>query len=143
MLARLFGLFGMILGAAYFNEGVQYAGLLRLALMQGLREVFISWVLFAAWDFLFGSSLIVAGIGLLLLREWARVMWLGLIPALILVHLGIIVVGEVFRGGVTTNYLAWTAMVVTVGVLSWWYLTKERIRAHFSRRKNEPDAAEK
>jgi len=142
MLVRLFGLLGIILGAAYFNEGVQYAGLLRLVLMQEVREVFLTYVLFAAWDFLFGSSLIVAGIGVLLLREWARVMWLGLIPALVLVHLGIIVVGGV-RGEVSTSYLAWTVMVVAVGALSWWYLTQERIRARFSRGKNEREEAEK
>ena len=142
MLVRLFGLVGIILGAAYFNEGVQYAGLLRLVLMQEVREVFLTYVLFATWDFLFGSSLIVAGIGLLLLREWARLMWMGLVPALVLFHLGIIAVGG-SRGEVSSSYLAWTAMVVAIGALSWWYLTKERIRARFSRRKNEPDASEK
>jgi hypothetical protein len=142
MLVRLFGLFGILLGAAYFNEGIVYLAFLRHALSLESREAFIVWVLFVTWDFLFGTSLIVAGLGVLLLKEWARVMWLGLIPALVVVHFGIIVVNEVFRGGIATSYLVWTAMVVAVGVLSWWYMTQERIRARFSRQPNETAAAE-
>lgn len=142
MLVRLFGLFGIILGAAYFNEGVAFIFLLRFALEQQARQVFITYLLFVTWDFLFGTSLIVAGIGVLLFREWARYMWLGLMPALVVVHLGIIVVTELFRGGVSTSYLVWTAMVVAVAVLSWWYMTKERIRTRFARRQNEPAVAQ-
>jgi len=135
-------LFGIILGAAYFNEGVVYSALLRYALDQQARDVFVAYMLFVTWDFLFGTSLIVAGIGVLLFREWARVMWLGLMPALVLVHLGIIIVNEFFRRGSSTSYTVWTGMVVAVAVLSWWYMTKDRIRARFSRRKEEPAVAE-
>jgi hypothetical protein len=141
MLVRIFGLFGILLGAAYFNEGIAYSAFLRLALSRS-GGTFVTYVLFVTWDFLFGISLIVAGAGVLLFREWARVMWLGLIPALVVVHLGIIVVGEVFRGGVSINYMVWTAMVIAVGALSWWYLTQDRIRARFSRQQKEPAAAE-
>ena len=141
MLVRIFGLFGILLGAAYFNEGLAYLGVLGLALSRS-GGTFITYVLFVTWDFLFGISLIVAGIGVLFFREWARVMWLGLIPALVVVHLGIIVVNGVFRGGVSINYMVWTVMVITVGVLSWWYLTQDRIRARFSPQQNEPAAIE-
>ena len=142
MLVRVFGLFGIILGAAYFNEGVAYTGLLRFAVDQKLQGHFITYLLFVTWDFLFGTSLIVAGIGLLLLREWARFMWLGLMPALVLIHFGIIVVNQLFGDGVGIFYLVWTAMVVAVAVLSWWYMTKDRIRACFARQLKEPAVAE-
>ena len=142
MLVRIFGLFGIILGAAYFNEGVTYSGLVRFALEQKLQGHFITYLLFVTWDFLFGASLIVAGIGLLLLREWARFMWLGLMPALVVVHFGIIVVNKLFGGGVGIFYLIWTAMVVAVAALSWWYMTKERICACFARQPKEPAVPE-
>ena len=141
MLVRIFGLYGIILGAAYFNEGVAFIYLLRFALSQQVNEVFIRYLLFVTWDFLFGTSLIVAGIGLLLFREWARFMWLGLMPALVVVHFGIIVYIEVFRGGVSNFYLFWTVMVLAVAALSWWYMTKERIRARFAREKTKPALA--
>jgi len=142
MLARFFGLFGIVLGAAYFMEGVAYVSLLPVALSQGHGDIFITYSLFVTWDFLFGSCLIAAGIGVFLLREWARIAWLGLVPALVLVHFGIIVVNQMFRGGVSGFYYLWTGMVVAIGALSWWYLTRDRIRAHFSRRKEAPALTE-
>ncbi len=137
MLVRIFGVFGAILGGAYFNEGAGYIGMLLYTFAQNLFETFIIYLLFLTWDFLFGLSLIVAGIGVLLLKEWARVMWLGLMPALVIVHLGIIVVGE-FGEGVTGFYLLWTSMVIVVAATSWWYLTEDRIRARFSGQKVQP-----
>jgi hypothetical protein len=94
--------------------------------------MFITYLLFVVWDFLFGCALILAGLGVMLLKDWGRLMWLGLMPALVLVHLGIIVVGE-FGEGVGGFYLVWTSMVVLVAATSWWYLTETRIRARFSK----------
>jgi hypothetical protein len=133
MLVRVFGVFGVILGGAYFWEGISYVGMLLYTLSNAF-EALIIYLLFLTWDFLFGLSLIVAGIGVLLLKEWARLMWFGLMPALVLVHLGIIVVGE-FGEGVTGFYLVWTSMVIIVAAASWWYLTEDKIRARFSGRK--------
>jgi hypothetical protein len=132
MLVRIFGIFGIILGAAYFNEGVSYTGILSYTFSQDQFEMFITYLLFVVWDFLFGCALIVAGLGVMLLKDWGRLMWLGLMPALVLVHLGIIVVGE-FGEGVGGFYLVWTSMVVLVATTSWWYLTEIRIRARFSK----------
>ncbi len=137
MLVRVFGVFGAILGAAYLNEGRSYLGMLLYTFSQHALETFITYLLFVAWDFLFGLSLIVAGIGVLFVKEWNRLMWLGLMPALVLVHLGIIVVGE-FGEGVSGFYLVWTSMVILIAAASWWYLTEDKIRARFSGRKVQP-----
>ena len=88
MLVRLFGVFGVILGAAYLLEGVIIAGILNFVRTRGTQEMFVSKSLFVTWDFLFGISVIVAAIGVLLLRNWGRIMWLGLMPALVFVNLG-------------------------------------------------------
>jgi hypothetical protein len=137
MLVRLFGIFGIILGAAYFNEGVQVIGILQFAASEKLRGTFLTWLSFLAWDFLFGGSLIIAAIGVLLFKEWGRMMWLGLMPALVLVHLGIIVYTEFFRGRVTASYLIWTGMIVITAATSWWHLTRPQIRARFSPKAQE------
>ena len=139
MLVRLFGLFGIILGAAYFNEGVSFIGLLPFALSQRAHQTFIIYLLFVTWDFLFGTSLIVAGIGVLFWKNWARIIWLGLMPALVLVHLGIIVGNELFGGGVSVFYSVWTAMVVFAAAASWWFLTEDRIKARFFKQKERPE----
>jgi hypothetical protein len=137
MLTRLFGLFGIVLGVAYLNEGVSLTGVVIYAQSQKVHDAFIIQSAFVAWDFLFGLSLIAAGIGLLLLKEWARIMWLGLTPALVLVHLGIIVVSEFTGSGTSVFYWVWTGMIVLVAVLSWRYLTNEKVRARFSRQKQQ------
>jgi hypothetical protein len=131
MLVRLFGIFGIILGAAYFNEGVRVIGILQFAASQKLSGMFLTWLSFLAWDFLFGGSLIIAAIGVLLFKEWGRMMWLGLMPALVLVHFGVIAFHQTFRNGSSKEYFLWTSMVVLSTALSWWYLTRPRIRARF------------
>lgn len=108
------------------------AGILNFARTQGTREVFISKSLFLTWDLLFGVSVIIAGIGVMLFRNWARIMLLGLLPALVFVHLAIIAFDQTFRNGSSKEYFVWTSMVVLSTALSWWYLTRPRIRARFS-----------
>jgi hypothetical protein len=130
MLVRLFGIFGIILGAAYFLEGVILAAILNFARTQGTREVFISKSLFLTWDLLFGVSVIIA-IGVMLFRNWARIMLLGLLTALVFVHLAIIAFHQTFRNGSSKQYFLWTSIVVLSTALSWWYLTRPRIRARF------------
>jgi hypothetical protein len=137
MLIRMFGLFGIVLGAAYLNEGTAFIGLLPYALSQRAHNVFFVYLLYVTWDFLFGLSLIVAGIGVLLLKNWARIMWLGLMPALVFVHAGVIVFNQLFRYGASRNYLIWSGMVLAVTVLSWWYFTKLTTRTRFAHRKEE------
>ncbi|HET9525371.1 MAG TPA: hypothetical protein VFO99_04350 [Pyrinomonadaceae bacterium] len=142
MLVRVFGIFGIILGAAYFNEGVAILGLLSFALSQKANTVLVSYLLYLTWDFLFGTALIVAGIGVLFFKEWARIMWLGLMPALVLVHLGIIVSAELLGKGSGAFYLVWTGMVIFVAAASWWFLTSTKTRARFSRPQEEPATTE-
>ena len=142
MLVRIFGLFGIVFGAAYLKQGVGYIDPLHLALAQKGTSDFITYALIVSWDLQFGTLLIVAAVGVLFFREWARVMWLGLLPAVMLVHFFMVAVNLVYRGRISTSYLIWTALVVTVTALSWWYMTKERIRARFAREKTEPTVAE-
>ena len=133
MLVRVFGLFGIILGAAYLNQGIGYIDRLRLALAQKGTSDFIAYALVVGWDLQFGTLFIVAAVGVLFFRAWARVMWLGLLPAVMLVHFFMVAVNLVYRGRISTSYLMWTGIVVTVTALSWWYMTKGRIRPRFAR----------
>ena len=133
MLVRMFGLFGIVLGAAYLNEGTAFIGLLPYALSQKVYDVFFGYLLFVTWDFLFGISIIVAGIGVLLLKNWARIMWLGLLPALVCVHLAVIVFSQLFRNGVSRQYFFWSGMLLAVTALSWWYFNQPKTRVRFSK----------
>ena len=131
MLVKAFGILGVMLGAAYFWEGLL---LIRWVVRVGGRLSTSDLLLklsFITWDVLFGSCLIVAAVGLMLWKQWGRMMWLALLPALLLVHLAIIAKDGLF-GYVSESYLTWTGMVAFVTVLSWWYLNKTQIRARFA-----------
>ncbi|HTG86733.1 MAG TPA: hypothetical protein VL907_06855 [Pyrinomonadaceae bacterium] len=142
MLVRAFGVLGVILGAAYLCEGVL---LIRWVVRVGGRlspSALLPKLSFITWDVLFGLCLIVAAVGLMLWKQWGRMMWLALLPALLLVHLAIITKGGLF-GYVNESYLIWTGMVAFVTALSWWYLNKTQIRARFARSKQDaPDPKE-
>jgi hypothetical protein len=142
MLVRAFGILGVILGAAYLKEGVLFIrwfayGSRRLSSLDLLLKLS-----FITWDVLFGLCLIVAAVGLMLWKQWGRIMWLSVLPALFLVHLAIITKDGLF-GYVNESYLIWTGMVAFVTALSWWYLNKTQIRARFARSKQDaPDPKE-
>lgn len=131
MLVRMFGVFGIILGAAYVNEGAYMSGWVQYAQSEGPDSASMVRTVFVVWDFLFGFSLIAAAIGVLFVRQWGRMMWLGLMPALVFVHFIVIVGNLVFGRGVSDSYVVWTTMIVLVTVLSGWYLMKPAVRPRF------------
>ena len=138
MLVRMFGIFGVILASGYLIEGVSYIRFVLIALVRRAVQTLAWSFAIMSLDFFFGISLMVAAIGLLLVKEWARKAWLIIMSLLVLVHLTIIVLNE-FAAGASTFYLIWTWMVLLSTALSWWYLNKPSIRQRFSPPKETAD----
>lgn len=131
MLVRMFGLFGVMLAAGYLMTGLSYIRPTLSALFRRSDQVFIWRYTFMALDFSFGFSLLIAAIGLLFVKEWARKMWLIVTSALVLVHLVVIGIHEIYGRGVRPFYLVWTWMVALSTGLAWWYFNKPSTRARF------------
>ena len=131
MLVRMFGLFGAMLSVGYLMTGVSYIRPTLSALLRRSDQVFIWRHTFMALDFSFGFSLLIAAIGLLFVKEWARKMWLIVTSALVFVHLVVIGIHEIFGRGVRPFYMVWTWMVALSTALAWWYFSQASIRARF------------
>jgi hypothetical protein len=127
----MFGLFGAMLAFGYLLQGVGYVRYTVVALLNGEDLTFVRAHTIMALDFSFGFSLLIAGIGLLFMKEWARKMWLITASALVLVHLVVIMLNEVYGLGVTPYYLVWTWMVALSTGLAWWYFSQPATRSRF------------
>jgi hypothetical protein len=132
----MFGIFGVILASGYLLQGVTYIRFVVIALARRSVQTLVWSFAIMSLDFFFGLSLMIAAIGLLLVKEWARKVWLITMSLLVLVHLTIIVLNELAEG-VSGFYLIWTWMVLLATFLSWWYLSQSSIRERFSPPKNE------
>jgi hypothetical protein len=131
MLIRMFGVFGAMLSYGYFSQGLSYIRPTVIALVRQANGAFIWRYAFMVLDFSFGLSLLIAAFGLLIVKEWARKMWLVVTTALVFVHLAVLLLHEVLDLRVTPFYLAWTWMVALSTALVWWYFNKPLVRARF------------
>ena len=142
MLVRLFGVFGAMLSFGYLMQGVSYIRPTVMALLRRQDETFVWRHTFMALDFSFGFSLLIAAIGLLFVKEWARKMWLIVTSALVLVHLAVLLLHEIFGLGVSPFYLVWTWMVSLSTAMAWWYFNKPSVRSRFVRKTESASPAE-
>lgn len=134
MLVRMFGVFGAMLSFGYFSQGLSYIRPTVIALVRRADETFLWRYAFMILDFSFALSLLIAAIGLLFVKEWARKMWLVVTTALVFVHLGVLLLHEFFGLAVTPFYLVWTWMVALSTALAWWYFNQPSTRSRFVRK---------
>jgi hypothetical protein len=137
MLVRMFGVFGAMLSFGYFSQGLSYIRPTVIALVRRADEAFVWRYMFMVLDFSFGLSLLIAAIGLLFVKEWARKMWLIVTTVLVLVHLAVLLLHEFMGLSITPFYLVWTWMVALSTALAWWYFNKPSIRSRFLRKNPE------
>jgi hypothetical protein len=130
MWARLFGLFAVLFGAFYLSEGVPW--LLRFASGATRHDLFWSHFQTAVvvFDFAIGGGSVLAGVGMLLRREWGRKAWLALLALDLLLHLIMLPANRAAGFDVSKSY-GWTGLVVLLAVVSWVFLTRPRVKARF------------
>lgn len=77
-----------------------------------------------------GAVTFIIGVGLLLLKEWARTAWLVTGIALLLIHAVLL---RLFyaSGGDLTNQLLNMVLIVLLVLISWMKLTQPSIKKHF------------
>jgi len=122
MLTRLFGLFGVLLASSYLIEGLSWGRYVLNTLFRLQFGMFGIQLIIIAADYLFGVALLIAALGLLVTQDWAKKMWLIVTFLLVLTHGAVILISEIASSAVSQGYWIWTAMVIAVMALSWWYL---------------------
>jgi len=121
-----------LLGVVVIFYGLSY---LLHALLQILGSI-LSWyasslhVHVIGLNLCIGTVAVVIGIGLLLLRKWARIAWLVTVTLLVLVHCLVLFLWYV-RGGQDLNSQIFNvALTSFLAVISWAKLTNKRTKKH-------------
>jgi hypothetical protein len=121
-----------LLGVVVVFYGLSY---LFHALLQILGSI-LSWdasslhVHVIGLNLCIGTAATVIGIGLLLLRKWARIAWLVTVTLLVLNHCLVLFLWYV-RGADITGQILNVALTSFLAVISWYKLTQESTRKHF------------
>jgi len=122
-----------LLGAVVVFYGFSY---LSYGVVQILGSI-LSWYASAIHVHVIGLNLcigiaaIVSGIGLLLLRKWARITWLVTVTLLVLEHCLILFLWYVRGNQDLTSQGFNVAATTTLALISWVMLTNERTKKHF------------
>jgi hypothetical protein len=129
-LARLFGLFAILFGSFYLSEGASW--LYRFASGSTSRELFWAHYQTAVivFDFFIGGGSALAGVGMLLRRDWGRKAWLAMLALTAALHLLMTFSNRAVGIDVRRSY-GWVVMVFVLAVVSWVWLTRAKARARF------------
>ena len=122
-----------LLGVVVIFYGFSY---LFQALLQILGSI-LSWhassihVHVIGLNLCIGTAATVIGIGLLLLRKWARIAWLVTVTLLVLNHCLVLFLWYVRGGQDLTSQGFNVAATIILALVSWAMLTNERTTKHF------------
>jgi hypothetical protein len=129
-LARLFGLLAILFGSFYLSEGASW--LYRFASGSTSRELF--WAHYQTtvivFDFFIGGGSALAGVGMLLRRDWGRKAWLAMLALTVALHLLMTFSNRAVGIDVRRSY-GWVGMVFVLASVSWVWLTRAKARARF------------
>jgi hypothetical protein len=120
-----------LLGAVVILYGFSY---LFHALLQILGSI-LSWyasslhVHVIGLNLCIGTAATVIGVGLLLLKKWARIAWLVTVTLLVLEHCLVLLLWYV-DGQDLTGQILNVALTSFLAVISWAKLTEERTKKH-------------
>ena len=121
---RLLAVVIIVYGLSYVQYGLrQFLSALEQRPAEGL------WYAIAT-NFNIGIVTLVIGIGLLLMKEWARTLWLMSSIALFAVHVALFFLSYA-SGSVPTLQVLNVLMIVFILVLSWTKLTRPDIKQLF------------
>ena len=126
---RMLGVFACFFGLPYL---IQAVGLMTRS--SSLRSELILFHLVLAIitvDVVLSMAAIVIGVGLFLHKEWARKTWLVYLVLLLFVDFNMTVIQLLGGYSRMTALYTWIAVALVVTIISWAFLLKPSIRAHF------------
>lgn len=129
-LAKLFGLFAFLFGLPYLVQGVSILIVILSARYMRASALLLPLV-FLVLDVVLAVAAMIIGVGLVMLKEWARKGWLVFLIVLLLVHFHMTIV-QLLAGQSNMTFLyKWIAVVIFVSALSGFYLTRPTTKAQF------------
>jgi len=132
LLARLFGLFAFLFGLPYLIQGLSIVAVIFSARYVRASALLLP-ITFLVFDVVLAVAAMIIGVGLVLLKEWARKGWLVFLIVLLLVHFHMTII-QLLAGQSNMSFLyKWIAVVIFVSLLSWFYLTRAATKARFQK----------
>jgi hypothetical protein len=129
-LIRAFGLLAFFLGVPYLVQGATALMVLLSASRFRLGPVLFQLAIII-FDALIGLGALVIGVGLFLVREWARKAWLVFLIVTLLIHLFMTIL-QILIGATNMGWLyRWISVMVFITLLSFFYLSQESTKAKF------------
>lgn len=122
---RLLGVVIIFYGLSYLQFGVKQ---LYDALNHGPSRP-ISWYVILT-NFNIGLIIFVVGIGVLLAKEWARILWLMSSIALVAVHIALLALLYANGENQTQQFLN-AVLIVILSLISWTKLTRQDVKELF------------
>ncbi|MGH9904931.1 MAG: hypothetical protein ACRD8U_05010 [Pyrinomonadaceae bacterium] len=126
-LLRLFALVALLFGLMHLGDGL--SELVKTLSRQHNVFIFQIQTISIFVDLVFGVALLVIAVGLFFLKNWARKSWLVLLAFMLVIWIHLTIM-KYLAGytGVSTIY-PWIVILLLVSIVSWTYLTRERVRA--------------
>ena len=82
-------------------------------------------------DFVLGMAAIIIATGLVLHKEWARILWLAFVLLLLLVHFSVTVIYLVAGSSRMVGLTWWVLIVILFSIISWVFLSRPSIKDQF------------
>lgn len=82
-------------------------------------------------DFVLGMAAIIIATGLVLQKEWARILWLAFALLLLFVHFNVTVIYLLAGSERMVGLSRWVVIVILFSIISWVYLSRPSIKARF------------
>ena len=123
-LIRMMGALIIFYGLSYLVQGLaQLASFLRYDDRGALvKYIFINLVI--------AFSTMTIGVGLMLVKEWARMAWLIGVSVLLMIHVFFLLL-FVVQGSRLNQQMVNVGLIIPLALISWACLTKSSSRTHF------------
>lgn len=124
---RVFGIFASVFGVPYL---IQARDMLSVAPPPSLFML-LMYVAVLTLDVVMGMASIIIAIGLVLHKEWARILWLAFVLLLLFVHFNMSVILYLSGYSRTLGLSRWLLFVILFSIVSWACLSRPSIKARF------------
>lgn len=125
---RVFGIFASLFGVPYL---IQARDILSVADPPSSLLMLLLHVSVLTLDFVMGMASIIIAMGLVLQKEWARILWLAFVLLLLFVHFNMSVILYFSGFSRMLGLSFWIVFVILFSIISWAYLSRPSIKARF------------
>ena len=128
LLIKAFGIFASLFGVPYL---IQARNMVSAGVSASSSFMLLVQVAILTLDFVLGMAAIIIATGLVLHKEWARILWLAFVLLLLLVHFSVTIIYLVAGSSRMVGLTWWVLIVILFSIISWVFLSRPSIKDQF------------